>query len=442
MKTKKMLLIVIIAAALGVGWLLSVRTASSTEVIKEQRNLVKEADELAARKLYVRAIDLYEEALSQSSRLTPEIQAKLLVAYQGYEDMNAYAKLVENRNLAGTATEEEYLTAAEYYAGRSKWSEAVTLLKVGVEKTGSQTLTDYLEEIRYPYKTRVTRYQQILPSADNSQMPAFDGVKWGYIDEGGSDVLDFIYDSATPYGSAGFAVVSIDGTYYAILSNGDWYVADDGTTYDRMTDILGVSGKRILGKRGNTYSYYDYDFAPIAESYQFDQMSGNACGVAAVSKGGKWGIIKDSGETVVDYILEDVAVNSLGNAFAGDRAMVKENGVWYLIDTEGNHISENTYADAKAPESSGYIAVADADGNWGYIDREGNQVIDYQYNDAKSFSNHLGAVKSVNDWGYISEKNKMIIEENYEDAQPFHNGIAQAKLTDGMALLTLKYFEE
>ena len=58
MKTKKMLLIVIIAAALGVGWLLSVRTASGTEVIKEQRNLVKEADELAARKLYVRAIDL------------------------------------------------------------------------------------------------------------------------------------------------------------------------------------------------------------------------------------------------------------------------------------------------------------------------------------------------------------------------------------------------
>ena len=46
-----MLLIVIIAAALGVGWLLSVRTASGTEVIKEQRNLVKEADELAARKL-------------------------------------------------------------------------------------------------------------------------------------------------------------------------------------------------------------------------------------------------------------------------------------------------------------------------------------------------------------------------------------------------------
>lgn len=79
-------------------------------------------------------------------------------------------------------------------------------------------------------------------------MPAFDGVKWGYIDEGGSDVLDFIYDSATPYGSAGFAVVSIDGTYYAILSNGDWYGADDGTTYDRMTDILGVSGKRTLAK--------------------------------------------------------------------------------------------------------------------------------------------------------------------------------------------------
>ena len=442
MKTKKMLLIVIIAAVLGVSWLLAIRTASGIEVIKEQRNLVKEADELAARKIYVRAIDLYKEALAQDSKLTTEIQAKLLASYQGYEDMNSYVKLVEQRNLAGTATEEEYWNAAAYYAGRSKWSEAVTLLKAGIEKTGSQYLADYLEEIRYPYKAKVTRYQQILPSADNSRMAAFDGVKWGYIDDGGSDVLDFIYDSATPYGSGGFAVVSIDGTYYAILSNGDWYGADDGTTYDRMTDVLGVSGKRILGKRGDTYSYYDYDFAPIAENYQFDRMSGNACGVAAVSKGGKWGIIKNSGETVVDYILEDVAVNSLGNAFAGNRAMVKENGAWYLVDTEGNHVSENSYADAKAPESDGYIAVADATGRWGYIDREGNQVIDYQYSDAKSFSNHLGAVKSVNEWGYISEKNKMIIEENYEDAQPFHNGIAQAKLTESMALLTLKYFEE
>ena len=442
MKTKKMLLIIVIAAALGVSWLLSIRTASGTEVMEEQKNLVAEADALAARQLYVRAIDLYEEALVQDSRLTTEIQEKLLASYQGYEDMNSYVKLVEKRNLAGTATEEEYRTAAEYYVGKSKWPEAVTLLKAGVEKTGSQSLADYLEEIRYPYKAKVTRYEQILPSADNSRMAAFDGTKWGYIDEGGNDVLDFIYDSATSYGAAGFAVVSIDGTYYAILPNGDWYGADDGTTYNKMTDVLGVSGKRILGKRGDTYSYYDYDFAPIAVNYQFDRMSGNACGVAAVSREEKWGIIKDSGETVVDYMLEDVAVNSLGNAFAGNRAMVKESGAWYLIDTEGNHIGENSYADAKAPESDSYIAVADTNGRWGYIDRDGNQVIAYQYKDAKSFSNHLGAVKSVDDWGYISEKNNLIIEENYKDAQPFHNGIAQARLTESMALLTLKYFEE
>ena len=69
MKTKKMLLIVVIAVVLGVGWLLSIRTASGTEVIEEQRNLVAEADALAARQLYVRAIDLYEEALAQAIRL-------------------------------------------------------------------------------------------------------------------------------------------------------------------------------------------------------------------------------------------------------------------------------------------------------------------------------------------------------------------------------------
>lgn len=36
MKTKKMLLIVIIVAVLGVSWSLAIRTASGIEVIKEQ----------------------------------------------------------------------------------------------------------------------------------------------------------------------------------------------------------------------------------------------------------------------------------------------------------------------------------------------------------------------------------------------------------------------
>ena len=443
MKAKKLLLIVMVAAVIGIGWILVARAASGTELLERQQKLLEEADTLVDRKLYVRAIPFYKEALEQESSLTPEIQEGLLRAYQEYEDMASYAELVKKRAAAGNAGEEEYLLAAEYYMGVSEREEAITLLREGLQKleNGSR-VKEYLEEIRYEYKVRLTHYQQILPAKDNQMMPAFNGEKWGYVDANGSEVLPCIYDSATAFGSEGYAVVKINGTYYSILKNGDWYGADDGTNYERMTDVLMVSSSRILGKRSGTYSYFDSDFSPIAKEYQFSRMTGNANGVAAVEKEGKWGIITDSGKTVVDFTLEDVAVNSLGSAFAGERAMVKEGGRWYLIDTQGQHIGEASYAEAKAPESKGYIAVANEEGKWGYIDRDGKQVIDFSYMDAKSFSQQLGAVQTVNEWGYISEENKMVIEPIYGNLEPFHNGIAQVETSEGAGLITLKFFEE
>jgi hypothetical protein len=114
-----------------------------------------------------------------------------------------------------------------------------------------------------------------------------------------------------------------------------------------------------------------------------------------------------------------------------------------MIDTNGNIVGENTFYDAKAPESeNGYIAVANESGNWGFIDLIGDLVIDYKYSDAKSFSNGLAAVCIGDSWKYIDDKDNVIIDLEIEDAQPFHNGVAQIYLNDGAALIKLKYFEE
>ena len=122
--------------------------------------------------------------------------------------------------------------------------------------------------------------------------------------------------------------------------------------------------------------------------------------------------------------------------------MVKYSVQWYLIGKSVEKLSQTGFADAKAPESGGYIAVCNDKGLWGYIDRSGNLVIDYQYSDARSFSNGLGAVKIAGKWGYISERGELVIDAVYEDAQPFRNGVTQVKLPDGIALLHLDYFEE
>lgn len=441
MKSKKILLVFAIAVILMAGWGVSVRSSTGAEVIATQKKLVTQADQLAERQLYVRAIELYKEALQNTTDLTPDIQKKLLDTYKEYGDMSSYCDMVDLRVGNDTAKEEEYLNAAVYYEEHANLKESVPMLEKGIEKLDSEKLREYLEEIRYQYTLNIVGYKQVLPTEDNSLMPAFDGEKWGYIDDSGRTELEFAYDAAIAFGASGYAVVRQNDNFYSILKNGDWYGADDGSSYEKMSDIIMVSGTHVLGKRNGSYSYFDYDFAPVAESFQFENMTGNACGVAAVCKDGKWGIITDAGKSVTDYVYEDVAVNSLGNAFAADRAMVKENGMWHLIDTEGKKIGDSEFDNAKAPESSGYIAVADEQDNWGYIDHDGTLIIDYQYRDAKSFSNKLGAVQSVNDWGYISESNEKVIDEPLQSAEPFHNGIAQADTAEGMALIKLEYFE-
>ncbi|MCM1467076.1 MAG: WG repeat-containing protein [Alistipes sp.] len=445
MNGKKLTVVFALIILLVAGWGLTVKKISGVEEIKKQSELAAEADVFFEKKLYVRAIPLYEEAAGYTTQYTADIQEKLLSAYVEYKDEQSYAKLVERRVKEGTASEEEYLNAAKIYLeSSSKTQAAMELLQKGIEKYNSQELIDYYESIRYLYSIRSTGYQIIKPTDSNEVMPAYDGEHWGYVNKSGGAVLDFIYDDVTVFSSTSHAVVRLDDVYYNVLGNGDHYGVDDGTVYAKMENVSGVYGTRIIGKRNGTYSYFNYDFEPIAEAHQYDEITINNNGCAAVKKGDKWGIISDSGSVIVDFILDDVAVNSLGSAFAGNRAMVKENGSWYMINNEGKHVTEDTYAAVKAPEGNGYIAVANRDGKWGYIDKNGNQMIDFQYWDAKSFSEYLGAVQVANNWGYISRRNELVIPDYFEEAEPFHGGIAQVRNIGDItvSLITLKNYEE
>ncbi|MBQ8280981.1 MAG: WG repeat-containing protein [Lachnospiraceae bacterium] len=438
MKGKRMMVVLPMIFILLIGWLLTMQTMTGAESKKKQNELKAQADIYAGKELYIRAIPLYEEALVYETDLNSEIENALLECYKSYGDAESYKKLAELRISEARATEQEYITVADYYISGYKLDEAMDVVKKGMDKLDSEVLKEYFEANRYAYAMKISRYDDIMPTDDNQLMPAFDGEKWGYVNSSGRLELQAVYDTVTPFNSSGYAVVSQGGKYYTITNTGAKYGVDEVG----VTDVYRVTNRHILAQVNGKYSYYNLDFECVAQTHQYDQITANACGLAAVKSGDKWGIITDAGEKVVDFILEDVAVNSLGTVFTNNVAMVKMDGLWYLIDTTGAKILDIGFANAKAPESDGYIAVADKEGLWGFIDQKGEMVISYQYSDALSFSNHLGAVKSVDNWGYISESNVLVIEEELLDAQPFHDGIAQAKFIDGEAIITLSYFEE
>lgn len=441
MKDKRILLVAIFAVIIVVGWMTTLKAVSGADIIAAQKELVEEADAYMERKLYVRAIPLYEEALDSTTELNLEIEEKLLNAYYQYQDMQAYIRLVEARVETNDAKEGEYLTVARHYVENRKIAKGMELVKKGIDNLGTETLKEYYEENRYEYKYHSSGCEVIVPTSTNALMAAYNGQNWGYVDGKGKILLPFIYDSATSFENDEYAVVSVEGVYYTILSNGDFYGANDGTKGEKLTDVKAISSGLLIGQKDGLYSYYGYDFNALASSLQFDDITSFSCGVAAAKKGEKWGIIDESGKSITDIKYEDIAINSLGCAFANNRAMVKENGVWHLINVAGETLGNATFADAKAPESDGYIAVANENGRWGFVDSEGELIIDYHYRDAKSFSNQLAPVMVVDKWGYISEKNVIAIEDMFLEAEPFHAGSAQVHTTEAMGIICLEYVE-
>ncbi len=437
MNIKKIMLAACLLAAVSLSWAVVLKKASGAEDKKEQEALVEEADRFLGQKLYVRAIPLYEKSLSYNIGKS-SIEQKLLEAYEKYGDMGSYAALVKKRVERGDAAEEECLTAARYYMDSRDLEQAMGLVKSAMEKSDSRELERFYEDNRYEYSLNPTSWKEITPTETNECMPAYDGKTWFYVDGAGRILLDGGYEKALPFDSDGYGVVKKDGAYVTVLENGDWY----GRGGADITDVYAISNGFILAQAHGAYGYYNYDFECVAEGHQYEEITANACGGAAVKKDGKWGFISEEGETLADFQFEDVAVNSLGSAFAGNQAMVKKGGKWILVDMQGKQVSSQSFADARAPESGGYIAVADENGKWGFIDHKGNLALDYQYRDARSFSNQLAAVRIVDTWGYISKKGELVIEETFGPAKPFHNGRAQAQLAGYEAVVELSYFEE
>ena len=120
MKSKKLLVIVIMVFVLVIGWAFALKAVTGIDDKKKQDELLSEADSFMSRELYVRAIPLYEEALSYdtSDSKNFEIENKLMNAYLVHSDMDEYVDIVEKRVKNNTALEDDYINAANYYISR------------------------------------------------------------------------------------------------------------------------------------------------------------------------------------------------------------------------------------------------------------------------------------------------------------------------------------
>lgn len=430
----------------------SMNNDETAELIAHQTLLVEKADVFCADEIYSRAIPLYEEACTIATDSTYDISYKLADAYYKSGDIKSYYELLIFRceSTGYTAYEEEFVSLAEYYFNSSNYAGAMAILDKGIAAYDSDQLKKMKEEHTYDFHDASGFYSEMtITSAD--YIPVCLGDKWGYINNYGGQLGEFIYDTATPY----FYAFAYDGetmlssTVYCAMVNYagiNQIVDSDGNRYalckENITDILGMqkSGYGLVKNGNGKYVFVNSEFKVISNEFEFVGQT-SSDGMSVFTAGGKAGAIDSSFQTVINAEYDAFAQNAYGESFNAGRGFGLKSGKYTLLDYTGSVIGTDSYDDAHGFYPNATLAAVCKNGKWGFIDTEGNVVIDYQFENAKSFSNGLAAVCRNGKWGFINSDGKLAIDYIFDDAFAFNKyGTAQVYTSEGYKLISLNWF--
>lgn len=432
-KSDIFLLIVILVV---ICWVCVVFNLGVDKEKKEQTALIEQAKIYLEDKLYIRAVRNYKEAISgYTTDKNYELETELLNLYSDAAMWDDYYSLITERVERKTAAEEEYLILSEKFIEEGNHKKAIPVLQSGIKEFQNEEMIQKKESIIYENRTRTINLPELKQPDTNWMVPAYDGAKWGYVSDRGSVVLDFLYEDATSFCDR-YAVVKIDGVYTLIDENGYWNAVDK-IGLEFVTDI---SKTAIIGKKNDKYKIYSRTFQALSDE-EYDTVYLNGNGLYVVEKEGKWAILSSELKNITDYVFTGVAVNSKGEVFSDNYAIVEDEKGYFLINQKGEALYDKRFYDAKGFEG-GLYAVANELGKWGFANESGELIIDFQYVDACSFSCNLAAVEFGGKWGYINRYNDMIIDAKYDGALPFVEGKALAKNDLGnFEIITLRYYD-
>lgn len=443
MKNRKVIISAVSILVIILVWFGAITVLNDHEAEITQAELVRQANEFRDKGLFVRAYPLYDEALDIETGSNRDIKEELLKAY--YEDgqYSQYLLYIDNLPMTGEKpSPDNYVKYATIQNNQGRIADSIAKAFEGLaEYPDYKPLEDFIEKYRYAFSAYEMSASYVGNFISRSQeAPAYTvDEEWLFCDPSGYFIFDSRFEIIRNYSKKGLCPVKIDGQWMIIDDKWNKYSIDE----TGVDDVIATDASYILAMENGKVSFYDIDFNIIDEDAKYDDLSLMSDDYVIAGKNGNECYLLDSSfARVTDKIYDDIAVNSWMFPSEGGVMMLKEKGRWYLCDAKGNHITEESFADAKAPEEAGtLIAVANDDNRWGFIDTAGNLIIPYKYEDAKSFSCGLGAVKEYDQWDFIDSADTVKIKLGIAELNPFHDGVAVGKNGDESVIIKL-YFTD
>lgn len=423
----KLKYLIVCVLLLLIGWSVVIFGESDS---KKQERLYNEALLLMEDKIYVTAIDTLEPAVYLEGDYNQEVLDVLKDACWALIEQRVYSSkyiaALEYEMAKDDGRYEPYLEAAEYYLALNKIANGLSVLKIGIEATGSQVLIDVYEDNRYVYKMGYNVYADVSDYY-NGLICVKVADSWGLASTDGTLLISCLYDKVSTY-SNGEMIVQQDDEIFAVNSDGNRIAL----LKTAATDFTNYANNRLAVKTTGGWIFANGDLAVGSTVYEEIGMFSD--GYVAVKLDGNWILQDTSGETLTEESYDEIYLNDLGEAYNQGCFFAKEGSTIYLI-SETEAIATD-FEDVKPFEDSGYAAVKQ-NGKWGFIDTNGELVISCQFDDAKSFGGHLAAVKIDENWGYVSLLGEVVIEPQYINAKTFSGKYAPVETIDGWEFIVL-----
>jgi len=153
---------------------------------------------------------------------------------------------------------------------------------------------------------------------------------------------------------------------------------------------------------------------------RFDGACGFSEGFAVIRRDGKWNFINTEGKFLSEQWFDFVW------RFSEGFARVRVDDKYNFIDTEGKLLSEQWF-DYAYDFSEGFANVK-LDRKYNFISSEG-KLLSYQWYDGVcSFSEGLATVQLNGKWNFIDTEGKLLSEKWFDDIWNFSEGFARVKL--------------
>lgn len=400
----------------------------------EKQRIYEEALEAARNargmEVWVDAEAYYKEALQYSDY--PELWVEL---GEMYVEANMGRKAISWGEDAVSAYPKEpcvYEYLAFVYAQYGEYTACFQLCDKA-EKLGivSESLSATMASIEYVYNE--TGQYENVGVYSGGYCPVQTNSYWGYTALTGNQTIRAQFVYAGPFASGVAPVIDQDGEAYFIDAEGNKKIAIPNL---EKIEILGLMENDIFSAYdGTNWNFYTKNGEILFGGYEDASSIGN--GVAAVKSNDKWTIVDSTGQPIVAETFDSVVMDEKGIVCRLDRIFVEKNGLFYMIDSAGNYITEQAFQNADVFNADGWAAV-EIGGAWGFVDIDGKIKLEPQYAGAKSFSNGYAAVKTVDGWGYIDADNNLVLGGTYLDVMDFNSsGAAYVEGASGWKLIVL-----